>query len=241
MVGDLVHAVRLLTILPLGRAERGVGGAALFFPLAGLALGGAAAAADTALGGAAPLARAMAVVVVLAVLSAARPLAGLARLGDGVAAGRERAAVLAAMERPRPGPAGILLLLLALAAEVAFLRDAGPLRAWALLFAPMLGRWAMVVVAFSARQARAGAAGPRFEPGITFREFGWASALAGAAVLATIDAVGLLAMLAVAAVAVVLRLVAHRWLGGVNAAVFAATGAIGEIVALAVLAPIGAR
>jgi adenosylcobinamide-GDP ribazoletransferase len=241
MLGDFFRAVRLLTVLPAPPGGEGIGPAALFFPVAGLLLGAIAAGADAALHGAPVGVRACVAAGILAILSGFGPLRGLAEVGDGAVAGGGRGGALEAMKRPRRGVTGVLIAALAIAAEVAAIWHAGPLRSWALLFAPMLGRWAMVVVAFSARRARAGTPGPRFDAGLTFREFGWASAITGGAVLATIDAIGLLAMLPVAAVAVVLRLVAHRWLGGINESVFAAAGAVGEVTALLVLAAIGGR
>lgn len=234
MLGDLAFALRMLTILPLPPGRAALGPATLFFPLVGLLLGGAVASLTRLVAGSPAPIPALVAVILLAALGAGRSLRGLAHLGDALTAGRDRGRALALLEREWIGPAGWALAALALAAKLLALDGAAPV--WSLVFAPMLGRWGMVVVAFSARLARAGSPGPRFEAGITFREFGWASVLAGGAALVAIDAVGLLAMLAVAAVTVTLRLLAHRWLGGITAAIFWASAELGEIASLIVLA-----
>src|SRR5262249_38235222 len=152
----------------------------------------------------APL-RATLVVTLLAAISALRGLRGAAAVGDALMLAGDRVAALEVMtaKTSRTAVGGALAASL-LAATLWAVRPPP-----ALLFAPMLGRWVMVVVGFSARLARAGAPGPRFEPGITFREFGWASTLTAGIALANLEAVGLAATLGVGAVAVALRLVWH--------------------------------
>jgi adenosylcobinamide-GDP ribazoletransferase len=235
--GDLLFALRYLTVVPAPRGRGALGPATLFFPPVGLLIGLVALAGDLLLERgwpmAPPPARAGVAVALLALAGGLRPLRGLAHSGDAI--GRDRARALDVMERAAVGPAGAALVLAALAGKLLALWDPGPLRPWALALAPMLGRWAMVVVAFSARQARPGTPGPRFEAGITFREFGWASVIAGVATLATLEALGLLAILSVAAAALGLRLVCHRWLGGLSPAAFWASAEAAEVVALLVL------
>lgn len=239
MLGGLLFALRTLTILPLPRRDGGLGPATLLFPLVGLLIGLVTAAVVTGLRGAPAPVPALVAVTLLAILGGGRSLRGLAHLGDGLVAFGDRRRALERIERERVGAVGLGLVVLALGAKLWAL---SPLPAtWAVLFAPMLGRWAMVVIAFSSRQARVGPPGPRFEPGITFHEFGWASAITGALALASIDAVGLLAMLAVAAATVSLRLIAHRWLGGIDQPLFWASAEVGEIAALFVLGAVGVR
>lgn len=233
MLGDLLLAVRTLTILPVPRRGGGLGPATLFFPLVGLLLGALVAAATRLVADTPPPLPALAAVVLLALLGGGRSLRGLAHLGDGLAAGRDRARILEAIQRDRIGIAGSVLAALGLGAKLYALGGGAPF--WSLCFAPMFGRWAMVVVAFSARLARVGPPGPRFDAGITFREFGWASVIGGGVALVAIDAVGLVAMLAVAASAVAVRLMAHRWIGGIDQSVFWASAELGEIAALLVL------
>lgn len=85
-------------------------------------------------------------------------------------------------------------------------------RAAALLFSPVLGRWAIVVLAIGARDADH--PGRKLNSSIAFAYFGWSSVFAGG-VLSTIgDAAGILVFVATAAFVLGLRLVAHRLLHG---------------------------
>ena len=105
-------------------------------------------------------------------------------------------------------------------------------RLYGLVFAPLLSRWSMVVVAFSARAARLGAAGPRYMPDLTFREFALASVFTFAVTFSATEAFGIFIVVIVAAITVVLRLLWHRWLGGVDDATVNATAAMTELAVL---------
>lgn len=239
-LADLAFALRSLTALPVSSSGGSLGPATLFFPAVGLLVGAVVAAADEACARFAPPLRGVVAVLLLAGLGRFRALAALARVGAAV--GRDRPTALRALAGAagarawQARAAGLALIAAAVALKLTALQTATPLRAWALLFAPMLGCWALVVVAFSARLARAGAPGPRFEPGITFREFGWASVFAAGACLVALEAIGLLAVLAAVAVAVPLRLLWHRWLGGIEEATFRATGEAAEVAVLLLFA-----
>lgn len=84
----------------------------------------------------------------------------------------------------------------------------------ALVLAPVLGRWTIVVLGIGARDANA--PGRKFNPAIAFREFGWTSVFTGAALAWSADAVGILIFVAAAATVLALRLLCHRFLGGVR-------------------------
>ena len=84
----------------------------------------------------------------------------------------------------------------------------------ALLFAPLLGRWSIVVLAIGARAADH--PGRKFNPSIAFREFGWTSAFTGAVLAGYGDAVGILIFIAAAAFILGIRLLQHRFFGGVT-------------------------
>lgn len=236
---DFLFAVRFLTALPVGTGGD-LGPATLYFPIVGLLIGLAAVAAGAVPGLPEPL-RGVAAVLVLAALSRSSGWRGVALVAGALPRAASRRAALEAMERERPAALGWAAASLLVAVKLAALWTPGPLQPWALLFAPMLGRWALVIVAFSARLARVGAAGPRFEAGITFREFGWASVIAVGAALVFLEAVGLVVALGAAAVSVVLRLVWHRWLGGLNPATFRASGEIVEVAALMLFALLKVR
>jgi len=237
---DLSFAVRYLTLAPIGTAGA-LGPSTLFFPLVGVAVGMAATAVDALAAAFPDLLRAAVAALFLAVATRARGLRGLAHVGAAVAAGADRARALEVMQAPRASAAGYVVAGVAFAAKLWALFRPGPLRPWALLFAPMLGCWAMVVVAHNARLARVGAPGPRFEPGITFREFGWASVVAVGLALALLEAVGLVVALGAAVVAVVLRLLWHRWLGGLNEPTLHTTREAAEVAVLALFTLFASR
>jgi len=82
----------------------------------------------------------------------------------------------------------------------------------ALLFAPLLGRWAIVVLAIGARDADH--PGRKLNSSIAFRDFGWTSAATGAVLAWAGNAAGTIVFVATAAVVLGLRLVAHQaWSG----------------------------
>lgn len=235
-VRNFVAALRDLTFWP-SRGEGGtLGAAVVFFPVVGLLIGAATAEADQLAARAELPARALLAVLVLAALGGFENLRALALLADSLRFWRDRARVLEAMTAEQVRAPGLLLAAAVLAAKGWILWSPGPLQFWSLLFAPMLARWAMVVIAFSARRAREGSPGPRYDPGITFQEFGWASVFATGSMLVALDAVGLVAILGVAAVSVVLRLACHRWLGGITSTSLRAGGELAEIAALGLLA-----
>jgi hypothetical protein len=98
--------------------------------------------------------------------------------------------------------------------KIAGLTQQGGSRRAALLFAPVLARWVMVVLATGARDA--GAPERKFNPAITFREFALTSVLSFAVVLTLGEAFGVLLIVSVAALTLGLRLLSHLWAGGVS-------------------------
>lgn len=210
---DLLAALGTLTVLPLPRPDPGseaFGRAALFFPLVGLLIGGLLAGFHGMLASRLPpWGAALGVVGVWEVLTQpallrARRLSGAARLA----------------------------LMVALAAT----KTAGTLaaRPAALLFAPLLARWALVVLATGVRDAAAPKR--KFNPAITFREFALASVFAFAVVFVVADAFGVLLVVSVAGTTLGLRLLAHRIAGGVSWWLLLVTSQAIEILVLALCA-----
>ncbi len=220
LVAQLATAIRHLSVLPLGGPRAPLGESALFFPLVGLGLGAVLVGVDHALDGLAPTPRNAAVIAVLVAATGARPLRELAR-GTGTLVsghGAVRAAAVA----------------LVTVAKVAALAAVAPaLRATALLLAPMLARWSIVVFAFGSRARPGGSRSPLLGA-ITFREFGLASVSALAIALIVADARALAAILVIAGFTIVVRLVAHRSLRGVDGDLAGAVGEVSEALALVV-------
>lgn len=193
---QLLAAVGLLTALPLPRPDTdsaAFAGSTVFFPLVGLLVGVALVALRWCAGQQwPPWLVAVALVVVWEGLSAT------ARRTD---------------PSPRHVPVGFAGVAFCLVAKAACLAQQGGGQVAALLFAPLLGRWAMVVLAVGARDA--GAPARKFNPAITFREFALTSVFSCAVVLLTAEAFGVLLIACVAALCLVLRWLFQR-LGGVS-------------------------
>jgi adenosylcobinamide-GDP ribazoletransferase len=148
----LVTAVRFLTIVPVpGRGLTGngaLGRAAVWFPVVGLGLGLALAAADRALGLLfPPLLSALLVLTLWKLLTGGIHLDGLADCLDGLA-GTGPAHSLSIMKDSRVGVFGVIGLILFLLLALIALAELPPALRWrALLLAPMAGRFTPVVLA----------------------------------------------------------------------------------------------
>ena len=100
-----------------------------------------------------------------------------------------------------------------------------PGRTWALMLAPLLGRWALVVQCYG----RTGAGS------VAFTGFAWASVLALGATQAIGGGVGVLLVLVVGLATVGARVAVHRHLGGFTRALLWATDALVETVVVGTL------
>jgi adenosylcobinamide-GDP ribazoletransferase len=215
---EILAAVRFLTALPLPGPRRADGArlarAVLFFPVVGALIGGVLVAADrgTSTLLAAPR-RDVLVVVVLGALSGGRHLRALAALAAG-AGGRGGCPGVPRRGGAAFGIAAVAAVLVAKVIALAWTRD--PVRADALLLAPVLGRWAFVVLAYGARPVRPSAVQPVPIGRVTFREFGWASVLGFAVALVRGEALGLVALVAAAGVTTALRVLVYRRRGGMT-------------------------
>ena len=210
----------------LGRSpsrEAEVGGL-VFYPVVGAAVGGIAAAGAALAAPLGPLPAAAAAVGVLAAGSVGRTVRTLANAGR------------------RPDRHGLTLGGFALAVSVvaakvwAVWRIPGGGRTAALVLAGMLGRWAIVVQCYGGTPAAGSGQAARLVGRARLREFGWASAIAFAATLATLDAIGLLVLLAATLTTIALRVAAYRRSGGVGAPLLDVSLELVETVVLLVLA-----
>jgi adenosylcobinamide-GDP ribazoletransferase len=207
-VGAAVGSLTLFERLARHASREALAGGLAFYPLVGLGLGAVAAGVAAAVATSAPPAAAPTGVLVLLIL------------GRG---------------RGTPGAFGIAMALAALATRMASLAALpAESRTVALLVAPMLGAWAIVVQCYGG--VPGGASGPAALVGrARFREFGWASVTALGVTLALGDAVGLVLVLAAAATTVALRVYAYRRLGGLTGRLLAATRELVETVVLGTL------
>jgi cobalamin synthase len=221
---ELVVAIGFLTRLPIGRdADPGERArSVVFFPIVGIALGFAAA---RVAGMAAALVATERpdVAAMLAVLA-------LTMIGNG-AFQSAPASVVAALhhargDRPRAlgalragavDSAGRIAVIVLLAAKMVALQAvAVSSRELVLMLAVLLGRWALVVQAYGSIPAEPEGLASSPIGKLEFNRFAVASVFAMGLTLALADAAGLVLLLIVGAQAIVLRILVHRWLGGVT-------------------------
>lgn len=166
-------AVRFLTVLPplLGRRPpeaEDFGRSDAFFPVVGLALGAVLVGVDLLLQSFVPLAVLNVVLVaLLALLTGALHLDGVIDTFDGLFSGDSPQKRLAIMRDPRAGSYGVVAVVLVLALKLAALSTlpAGA-RIPALLLAPCLGRWGIVLATYTFPYARPEGMGRAFKESI---------------------------------------------------------------------------
>ena len=221
---DLWAAVGMLTALPVERPDIHSAAAApatLFFPLVGGLIGLLLAGANWAVGDQLPAA-ASAVVLVALWEGLGRGIA--LQVGGSVSVSRGR--------RGGVPPLAGMLAIAALPIKVAVLAAAVAGRPAALLFAPMLARWAMVVLAVGARDAAAPSR--KLNAGITFREFALTSVFTCTVVFTIAEAFGILLVVGVAALTLTLRLLQHRQPGGTSWPLLQASVELVEVLVLGI-------
>lgn len=238
-------AWRFLTRVPLpgwvGGRRHDLHAALPWFPLVGLLLGGVVAAADTWLRLLfAPLAASVLVVALLLGLSGALHADGLVDTADAVLAHATPERRLAIMRDPHVGAFGVVALVVVFATKVAAVEALPPeLRTGALLLAPTLGRWAIVLQAAAFPYGRPSGLGAALKAGASGRTVLAASLLPAAlALLLGPWAIGL------ALAAGLLALLLGRWLmrllPGLTGDCYGATCEVVEAVCLLLAAPMAA-
>lgn len=187
---DLRAAFAVLTALPFPRPDHSsaaFAGATVFFPVASLAVGAVLAGLQSVLADRLP--PWVAAIVLVGVWEGLRDDGNRRSVGVPVTGAAMLAKTLG-LAMARGGQTG------------------------ALLFAPLLASWSMVVLAVGARDAAE--PGRKFNSAITFREFAATSVFTGAVVFTVAEGVGIFLCVCVGALALALRLVAHRWANGVT-------------------------
>jgi len=233
LVEELGAAVGSLTVFR--RATRGARREAqaaglAFYPIVGLALGMVATAAAWLLSSGA-----VGVLVLLA-LSGGRAMYALAAAADAALRGGDRSETLARL-RATPGWAGSAVAAAALVLRLwAVVSLPGPARTIALILAPMLGAWAIVVQCYGGAPTQARGPARALVGRARFREFGWASVVGFGVALGVGEAIGLVVLLAAALATLGVRILAHRRLGGLTGRLLAATRELVETTVLVTLA-----
>ena len=127
----------------------------------------------------------------------------------------------------------------ALVSALALLSLTPAARLLALVVAPMLARWAVVVQCYGGRAAPDAAGIATLAGRARFREFGIASVTALATTLVLLDAVGLAIAVTCALATLAIRVLAYRRAAGLGDDALEATAALVEALAILLLASIG--
>ncbi len=239
---ELRLAISFLTILPVidrrRASEDTVAASFAWFPIVGFVLGAALTAEDWLLAHVfAQVIRSVLIIVSLTVVTGAVHLDGLADTADALGAGRDRERALDILRDSRVGTFGASAIFFDLTLKILALSTlAGHRRYAALLLAPMLARWAMVLVASGLPYLRSSGSGSTLL-GNENKSLGSRAVFVAIFTLVVVPMLGALRAVALAgAVAIVIvfkmRWFYRRWLGGVTGDLI---GACGELVEIAVL------
>jgi len=233
-------AVSFLTILPVidqrPASDDSVAASLAWFPIVGFVIGATLVTEDWILAHVfAQVIRSVLIIASLTVVTGAVHLDGLADTADALGAGRDRDRALEILRDSRVGTFGASAIFFDLALKILALSTmAGHHRYAALIVAPMLARWAMVLVSASLPYLRAAGSGSTLLSGRGLDVRAGIVAVFTLVVMAALAAPRVIALAVAVAIAIVLatHLFYRRWLGGLTGDLI---GACGELVEIAVL------
>jgi adenosylcobinamide-GDP ribazoletransferase len=243
-VSSFFAALQFLTLFPWPkRTARGadeVGRAAIFFPIIGLLLGATLMAANWLLASIATLElSSVTLVALLALLTRGLHLDGLGDTFDGLGAGGDRERILRVMDDSHIGAFGVMAIVLVLFLKIHALASIDVDRWRALLIAPVLGRWAMVLLGYRSKAAKAGL-GSTLIDHLATKYFLFATFISLLLVAAILHETGIAMMAWVAIFTLASKIYFHRRLGGVTGDTFGAVGELSETSVMVFLA-LGSR
>lgn len=233
-------ALQFLTIFPWPtRAQRSageVGPAVIFFPVVGFLLGITLLLADLALKPfATPALSSVTLVTLLVLLTRGLHLDGLGDTFDALGAGGDRERMLRIMDDSHSGAFGLIAIVLVLFFKIHAIETIDSERWRALLTAPVLGRWAMVLLGYRSQPAKTGL-GSALIDHLETKHFVWATFVTLILVAAILHGAGIAVMLWIAAFSLASQNYFHRRLGGVTGDTFGAVGELSETSVLVILA-----
>jgi adenosylcobinamide-GDP ribazoletransferase len=239
-----VAALQFLTLFPWPKrveySADELGRASVFFPAIGFLLGSILVAVNFFLE---PFSNttlsSVLLVALLALLTGGLHLDGLGDTFDGLGAGTDRERALRIMDDSHSGAYGLIAIVLVLFLKIHAIEGIGVDRSRALLAAPLLGRWAMVLLGYRSRAAKAGL-GSTFMEHLSTKHFFLATFITLVLVAAILHGAGVAVMLWVAILTLASKNYFHRRLGGVTGDTFGAVGELSETSVLVFLA-LGAR
>lgn len=205
-----------------------VGRSAVFFPVIGLLLGMILALLDKA---SEPFVSsglsAVVLVALLAALTRGLHLDGLGDTFDGLGAGGDRERMLRIMDDSHTGAFGVVTIVLVLFLKIHALESIDINRWRALIIAPILARWAMVLLGYRSRAAKPGL-GAIFLDRLGSRQLWIATIFTFISAALLLRGMALVLMGWVAFFTLASKIYFHRRLGGVTGDTFGAVGELSE-------------
>ncbi|HEX2933257.1 MAG TPA: adenosylcobinamide-GDP ribazoletransferase, partial [Candidatus Binatia bacterium] len=174
-------------------------------------------------------------VTILVLLTRGLHLDGLGDTFDGLGAGGDRERILRVMDDSHTGAFGVIAIALALFFKIQALEGIDSERWRALLAAPMLGRWAMVLLGYRAKAAKPGL-GSNLIDHLKTSHLIVATLITLLLVTAISHGTGIALMIWVAVFTLASKSFFHRRLGGVTGDIFGAVGELSETSVLVFLA-----
>jgi adenosylcobinamide-GDP ribazoletransferase len=239
-IAELPLAISFLTILPVidrrPASDEAVAGSFAWFPIVGFLIGVALVGEDWLLAFYfAQVIRSVLIIVSLTVITGAVHLDGLADSADALGAGRDRERALDILHDSRVGTFGASAIFFDLTLKILALSTlAGHRRYAALIFAPTLARWAMLIVAAGLPYLRTAGSGSTLLSGKISGARTTVVAIFTLVVMLTLGESRTVTVATAVTIAIVfaMRSFYRRWLGGVTGDLI---GACGELVEIAVL------
>jgi adenosylcobinamide-GDP ribazoletransferase len=239
-VNAFFAALQFLTICPWpGRAQRSadeVGPAAIFFPVVGILLGVILTLVDVLLKPFVPATLAsVALVAILALVTRGLHLDGLGDTFDGLGAGGNRERMLQIMDDSHTGAFGLIAIVLLLFFKIHAIENLDHERWRALLAAPALGRWSMVLLGYRSQAAKPGL-GSALIAHLETKHVIVATFITLALTAAILHGTGVALMIWIAAFSLASKKYFHRRLGGLTGDSFGAVGELSETSVMVALA-----
>jgi adenosylcobinamide-GDP ribazoletransferase len=239
-VNSFFAALQFLTLFPWpNRMERSadeVGRSAILFPVIGFLLGLILVLVNSLLEwfASAGLSSVL-IVAVLTLLTRGLHLDGLGDTFDGLGAGGDRERILRVMDDSHIGAFGVIAIVLVLFLKIHALASIDTDRWRTLLIAPVLGRWAMVLLGYRSKAPKAGL-GSTLIDHLGTKHFLFATFISLLLVAAILHGTGIAMMAWVAIFTVASKIYFHRRLGGVTGDTFGAVGELSETSVMVFLA-----
>jgi adenosylcobinamide-GDP ribazoletransferase len=174
-------------------------------------------------------------VTLLAFMTRGLHLDGVGDTFDGLGAGGDRDRILSIMDDSHTGTFGLIAIVLVLFLKINALESLDVDRWRALLAAPILGRWAMVLLAYRSKAAKAGL-GSNLIDHLRTKHFLLATLLTLLLVAAIFRGNGIVMMAWVAVFTIASKHYFKRRLGGVTGDTFGAVGELSETSVMVLLA-----